>query len=189
MPKTKKKQESVIERVWKIAAVVLMLLLLVDGAIAVIVTTWGGSNTQQDTGAITITPNENGALIVPTADLTENFQEVDYGGAHSLIFWRDEDGTIYTAFNACQECYAQGNARYTYQDGTLRCQACGNQIDVQAMRTATWGGCQPLAIPVSYRADTETEIIFPAKLLTYSDMMFQAWDGGDFSSTLENYAA
>lgn len=103
MPKTKKKQESVIERVWKIAAVVLMLLLLVDGAIAVIVTTWGGSNTQQDTGAITITPNENGTLIVPTADLTENFQEVDYGGAHSLIFWRDEDGTIYTAFNACQE--------------------------------------------------------------------------------------
>ena len=152
MPKTKKKQESVMESVWKIAAVVLMLLLLVDGAIAVIVTTWGGSNTQQDTGAITITPNENGALIVPTADLTENFQEVDYGGAHSLIFWRDEDGTIYTAFNACQECYAQGNARYTYQDGTLRCQACGNQIDVQTMRTA-------------------------------------AWDGGDFSSTLENYTA
>lgn len=43
MPKTKKKQESVMERVWKIAAVVLILLLLVDGAIAVIVTTWGAA--------------------------------------------------------------------------------------------------------------------------------------------------
>ena len=48
---------------------------------------------------------------------------------------------------------------------------------------------QALAIPAAYRADTKTEIVFPAKLLTYSDTMFQAWDGGDFSSTLENYAA
>lgn len=126
---------------------------------------------------------------MPTANLTEDFQEVDYGGSHTLLFWRDEDGTIYTAFNACQECYARGNARYTYQNGTLRCQACGNQIDVQTMRTAAWGGCQALAIPAAYRADTKTEIVFPAKLLTYSDTMFQAWDGGDFSSTLENYAA
>ena len=188
MSKTKKKQERVTERVWKIAVVVLILLLLVGGAIAIIVTAWG-SSTQQDAGAITITPNENGDLVVPTANLTEDFQEVDYGGSHTLLFWRDEDGTFYTAFNACQECYARGNARYTYQNGTLRCQACGNQIDVQTMRTAAWGGCQPLAIPAAYRADTETEIVFPAKLLTYSDTMFQAWDGGDFSSTLENYAA
>lgn len=100
MPKTKKKQESVAERVWKIAVVVLILLLLVGGAIAIIVTAWGGSSRQQDAGAITITPNENGDLVVPTANLTEDFQEVDYGGSHTLLFWRDEDGTIYTAFNA-----------------------------------------------------------------------------------------
>ena len=187
MPKTKKKQESVTERVWKIAVVVLILLVLVGGVIALLVTAWGGSSTQQDESAITITPNENGDLVVPTANLTEDFQEMDYGGSHTLLFWRDDDGTIYTAFNACQECYARGNARYTYQNGTLRCQACGNQIDVQTMRTAAWGGCQPLAIPAAYRA--ETEIVLPAKLLTYSDTMFQAWDGGDFSSTLENYAA
>lgn len=55
MPKTKKKQESVAERVWKIAVVVLILLLLVGGAIAIIVTAWGGSSRQQDAGAITIT--------------------------------------------------------------------------------------------------------------------------------------
>ena len=69
----------------------------------------------------------------------------------------------------------------------LTCSICGNQLSVSSVADASWGGCQPIAIPAEYRDDTETELVFSGDLLKYSEDMFDTWENGDFSTTLETY--
>lgn len=181
--KTAKQKKNSVDTTWKIIIAGLFVIVLVG----MVIMLWSVNSTSESTPVQTFSLNSDGDLILPISELNEGFQYVDYGGAHELLVWQDSDGTVYTAFNSCQECYPRGNARYTYNNGTLTCQSCGNQISVQSMRSESWGGCQPIAIPASYRADTENEIVIPAELFTYSDAMFQLWDSGNFSMTMESY--
>ena len=181
--KTAKQKRNSVDTAWKVIIAGLFVVVL----IGMIVMLWTANSTGESAPVQTFSLNENGDLILPISELHEEFQYVDYGGVHDLLLWQDSDGTFYTAFNSCQECNSRGNARYTYNNGLLTCQSCGNQIEVQSMRSESWGGCQPIAIPVEYRADTETEVVIPAAVFTYSDAMFQLWDSGDFSMTLESF--
>lgn len=181
--KTAKQKRNSVDAAWKVIIAGLFVIVL----IGMVVMLWAANSTDESAPIQTFFLNENGDLLLPISELNEGFQYVDYGGNHDLLLWQDSDGTFYTAFNSCQECYSRGNARYTYNNGLLTCQSCGNQINVQSMRSESWGGCQPITIPVEYRADTETEIIIPAAVFTYSDAMFQLWDSGDFSMTMENF--
>jgi len=171
---------------WKLILAGLTLLVLLVAGFAV----WSANSTEEIAQVQTISaaPDEAGNLTVPLSDFTDDFAFVDYGGEHQLLLWRDTNGTVYTAYDSCQECYSRGNAHYTYSNGVLTCAACRNRVNVSTMATASWGGCQPIAIPAEYRADTDAAVVFPAELLQYSTEMFQTWDNGDFSVTLENYA-
>lgn len=130
---------------------------------------------------------ENGDLVIPTDDIAEELTYIDYGGSHQILIWKDNNEDMHTAFNTCQECFSRGNANYTYNNGTLTCSVCGNQIDMSSLADTSWGGCQPVSIPMEYRDDTESEIILSEELLKYSEEMFEAWENGDFSITLETY--
>ena len=132
-------------------------------------------------------PDENGNLIIPKEDIVENVTYIDYGGSHQILIWKDNDDTMHTAFNTCQECFSRGDAHYTYSNGVLTCSICGNQLSVSSLADASWGGCQPVAIPAEYRDDTETELVLSGDLLKYSEDMFDTWEKGDFSTTLETY--
>lgn len=167
---------------WAVAGVLAIILLGIGVAVGISI-----SGNSEQTQEQSIAVNENGELIIPVSDISEDFEYIDYGEPQELLLWRDENDNFHTAFNTCQECFPKGNAHYTYENGILTCQSCGNQIDVSSMGEAMWGGCQPVAIPAEYREDTETEIRLPVSLLTYSKEMFQSWEDGDFSVTLENF--
>lgn len=167
---------------WGIGGIAVFVLVVLGVLVGVSVS----GNTQQ-TQELTYAINDAGELAIPVSDITEEFQYIDYGAAHDLLLMRDSEGHFHTAFNTCEECFSRGNARFTYRNGILTCQSCGNQFNVSSIGTASWGGCQPVAIPEDYREDTETELIFPAQLLTYSEDMFQSWENNDFSVTLEGY--
>lgn len=131
--------------------------------------------------------DKDGNLIIPIADIVDDFTYVDYGGSHQILIWKDNNEKIHTAFNTCQECIARGEARYSYNDGILTCSVCGNQVNVSSLSEENWGGCQPVAIPEAYRDDTEDTIVISAELLQYSEDMFAEWEKDDFSTTLEAY--
>lgn len=181
--KTAKPKRNRVDTAWKAIIIGSFMIVL----IGMIVMLWAANSTNGSAPIRTFSLNENGDLVLPISELGEGFQYIDYSGDHSLLLWQDSDGTFYTAFNSCQECYPRGNARYVYDNGILTCQSCGNQIAVQSMRSESWGGCQPIAISAGYWADTETEVVIPADLFTYSALMFQLWDSGDFSMTIENF--
>ena len=132
-------------------------------------------------------PDENRNLIIPKEDIVENVTYIDYGGSHQILIWKDNNDTMHMAFNTCQECFSRGDARYTYSNGVLTCSICGNQLSVSSLTDASWGGCQPVAIPTEYRDDTEDNLILSEKLLNYADDMFDAWENGTFSTSLETY--
>lgn len=115
---------------------------------------------------------ENGNLVVSPDDIVEDFTYIDYGSSHQILIWKDNEEDMHTAFNTCQECFSRGDANDTYSNGTLTCSVCGNQIDISSLADTSWGGCQPVSIPIEYRDDTEDEMILSEKLLKYSEDMF-----------------
>ncbi|MDR1108184.1 MAG: DUF2318 domain-containing protein, partial [Spirochaetaceae bacterium] len=70
-------------------------------------------------------------LVIPVAEITENavFYPVDIEGTRlEVLAVKAPDGTIRTAFNTCQVCYASGRGFYKQQGSLLVCQNCGNRF-------------------------------------------------------------
>lgn len=164
-------------RIGIIAAVIVIAVIVIIAIVASL------REVEQRTAKI----NTDGNLVIPISKVKDEFHVFSYGETQEMLVWREAEGVYHTAFNTCEECYATGRAGYTFQNGVLTCQACGNTMNVSDMGNNAWGGCQPVAIPQEYRTDTDTEIVIPTAVLQYSDDMFGMWDNGDYSITLENY--
>ena len=134
-----------------------------------------------------ISLDENGDLRIPVAGLQKNLNYIDFGGNEELIVWKNNDGEIRTAFDTCAECYPGGNVHFTLDGTTLTCSFCGTTQAVSMLGSAEWGSCRPLSIIPDYRSDTDTEVVVPADVLSYSAQMFNAWDADDFSISLADY--
>ena len=158
------------------------------GAIAVILGIAFSTGSQSPSDHLTAQLNESGDFVIAKEDIGDAFYHYDYGGEHDVLIWKDESGTIRTAFNTCEECFSKGNARYEYQNGKLVCQSCRNELPIASFGNKSWGGCQPVAVPVDYRTDTEELIVIPSKVMTFADDMFAGWENGDFTVTLESYS-
>lgn len=84
------------------------------------------------------------------------------------------DGTIRTAFNTCQICYASGRGYYKQQGEALICQNCGNAFtadDVQVLA----GGCNPVPIFGEDKTETEESIEIREDFLKESKDIFLNW--------------
>lgn len=187
MSKKRKSRESaaVIEQQKRKTRKIIIAVAIVIAVIAIIAVVSSFQNEAQ----YTVSVNADGNVVIPMTDVHEEFHHFDYGGPQQLLVWKEQEGVYHTAFNTCEECYSTGRASYEFQNGTLTCQACGNSMAVTGMGNDAWGGCQPVAIPEEYRADTDSEIVIPAAVLQYSENMFETWDSGDFSVTLEEYVS
>lgn len=184
MSKKKKKSAAEIEEQRKKSirkTVIAVAAVMIAVTVIIIVTSF------QERDQRLASVNADGDLVIPMSKVREDFHFFEYGGPQELLVWREAEGVYHTAFNTCEECYASGQARYIYQDGTLTCQACGNSMSVTGMGNDAWGGCQPVAIPEEYRNDSDTEIVIPGAVLQYSEDMFAMWDSGNFTTTLETY--
>jgi uncharacterized membrane protein len=116
-------------------------------------------------------------LVIPVSEVTENavFYPVDIEGRRlEVLAVKAPDGTIRTAFNACQVCYGSGRGFYKQQGTVLVCQNCGNRFRMGQVGLRS-GGCNPVPIAPANRRVTETAIIISKEFLTEAKAIFARW--------------
>ncbi|MDR1741710.1 MAG: DUF2318 domain-containing protein [Synergistaceae bacterium] len=120
---------------------------------------------------------DNGDLFIPTDSVTEtaSFYPVDVDGTKlEVLAVRAPDGTVRTAFNTCQVCYASGRGYYKQSGMFLVCQNCGNRFaaaDIERLR----GGCNPVPISAKYKSVSDEGILIPRDFLVRAKSIFANW--------------
>lgn len=137
---------------------------------------------------VSVVRGANADLIVQDADIKSGLNHIDYGGPQQLLFWRNAQGVVMTAYDTCEECFATGNVRYSLSNNELTCSSCQTKVAVSTLGAHSWGGCQPVAIPIDFRNDTDTEIVIPSDVLDHAEEVFAQWTLGNYESSLSAYA-
>jgi len=116
-------------------------------------------------------------LVIQIAEITENalFFPVDIDGVRmEVLAVKAPDGTIRTAFNTCQVCYASGRG-YFVQTGTLLvCQNCGNRYRMSQVERRA-GGCNPVPIFPANKTVTAETITISREYLMQAKAIFERW--------------
>jgi uncharacterized membrane protein len=116
-------------------------------------------------------------LVIPVSEVSETAQfypvRID-GALLEVIAVKAPDGTIRTAFNTCQVCYASGRGFYKQQGTVLVCQNCGNRFRMGQVETRS-GGCNPVPIMADNKLVTGTTITIPKAFLAKAKTLFARW--------------
>jgi uncharacterized membrane protein len=116
-------------------------------------------------------------LVIELAEITGNalFYPVDVEGTRlEVLAVKAPDGTVRTAFNTCQVCYASGRGFYKQQGTVLVCQNCGNRFRMSQVGLRS-GGCNPVPIGAAYRTETATTITISKSFLKEAKVIFARW--------------
>jgi uncharacterized membrane protein len=116
-------------------------------------------------------------LVIPVTDLSENaaFYPVEIDGVRlEVIAVKAPDGSIRTAFNTCQVCYASGKGFYKQLNSLLVCQNCGNRFRMSQVEVRS-GGCNPVPILPENKTVTDTNIIISKEFLVKAKAIFAKW--------------
>jgi len=103
-------------------------------------------------------PVATGATEIPITEITEQAKWYEYeSGGKKIQFFavRASDGTIRTAFDACDVCYGSKKG-YRQEGDQMVCNNCGNRYPVDGLGTENkaGGGCWPGYLPSEVRGDT-----------------------------------
>lgn len=121
--------------------------------------------------------DENGDMVILASDITETATFYGYDELDTYIevlAVKSSDGTIRTAFNTCQVCYASGRGYYIQQEDDLICQNCGNRFTMDDVEV-TRGGCNPIPIVKEMKEVTDTTITIPKALFAEAEGIFANW--------------
>jgi hypothetical protein len=119
-------------------------------------------------------------LVIQIGEVTENavFYPVDIEGTRlEVLAVKAPDGTIRTAFNTCQVCYASGRGFYKQQGTVLVCQNCGNRFRMSQVETRS-GGCNPVPIFPQNKTVTPEAITISKDFLKQAKAIFARWKRG-----------
>lgn len=131
---------------------------------------------QQKPTALSAT-NENGDVVIQVADVTETASFYGYNELDTymeVLAVKASDGTVRTAFNTCQVCYASGRGYYIQEGDVLVCQNCGNKFKLDEVEVAK-GGCNPVPIFKEMKEVTDTTITIPKELFAEAEGIFANW--------------
>lgn len=131
---------------------------------------------QSKPSAISVT-DENGDMVIPKADITETAKFYEYDELETymeVLAVKASDGTIRTAFNTCQVCYASGRGYYVQEDDVLICQNCGNRFKMDDVEVAR-GGCNPVPVFEEWKTETDFTITIPKDLFAEAEGIFANW--------------
>jgi len=92
-----------------------------------------------------------------------------------VVAVKASDGSIRTAFNTCQICFASGRGYYKQEGDVLVCQNCGNRFTVDQVELIK-GGCNPVPITSDYKTDNGDKIIISKDLLEANKDLFANWE-------------
>jgi len=132
---------------------------------------------KQPNTVVTAITNENGDVIIPIADLSETATFYSYDKLDTKIEFlavKASDGTVRTAFNTCQVCYASGRGYYVQKGDVLVCQNCGNVFEMDQVEKIK-GGCNPIPIFEENKEVTESSIIIKSENFTEAESLFANW--------------
>jgi hypothetical protein len=123
----------------------------------------------------TITPA--GELKIPKKEVTAiaKFYGYKVGNVQiEVLALRAPDGTIRTAFNTCQVCYASGRGYYTQAGEFLVCNNCGNRFLARQVELVK-GGCNPVPITKDLKREDAEFIYIPKALFEQARPLFLKW--------------
>jgi uncharacterized membrane protein len=116
-------------------------------------------------------------LVIPVSEITENavFYPVDIQGTRvEVLAVKAPDGSIRTAFNTCQSCYASGRGFYKQAGTVLVCQNCGKRFRMSQVEVRS-GGCNPVPIFADSKTVTDATITISKDSLTKAKDIFARW--------------
>jgi len=119
----------------------------------------------------------SGDLKIATKDIsaTVRFYPFKSGGvAGEVLALRAPDGTIRTAFNTCQVCFASGRGYYVQQGDVLVCQNCGNRFKASQVELIK-GGCNPVPITKEYKTEGTELVVVSRAILDEARPIFVGW--------------
>ena len=131
---------------------------------------------QSKPSAISVT-DENGDMVIPKADINETAKFYEYDELETymeVLAVKASDGTIRTAFNTCQVCYASGRGYYVQEDDVLICQNCGDRFKMDDVEVAR-GGCNPVPVFEEWKTETDSTITIPKDLFAEAEGIFANW--------------
>lgn len=122
------------------------------------------------------------ADIVPGIEITKadisataKFYPYEANGIKmEILALKAKDGTIRTALNTCQVCYASGKGYYVQEGDELVCQNCGNRF-ASNMVGKSKGGCNPVPIADASKVDDGNKIIIDKNYLDKNKAYFSNW--------------
>ena len=130
--------------------------------------------TAEPTASVTAAQGQESALVISKSELDGDAHfysaEVD-GKSVRVIAVKLADGSIRTAFDACQVCFDSGRGYYKQEGYTLVCQNCGNRFTLDQVGLSS-GGCNPAPIGETDRTDDGTNIVIPAATLRKGAILF-----------------
>jgi uncharacterized membrane protein len=96
-------------------------------------------------------------LTIPLSEITEQAKFYDYtvdGTTVSFFVVKAADGSIKTAFDACDVCYSSRKG-YRQEGNVMVCNNCGNRYPISGLGTENLrgGGCWPGYLPSKIEGD------------------------------------
>jgi uncharacterized membrane protein len=92
----------------------------------------------------------NGTVTVPAAKLADgkaHFYKFEDGGKEITFFAaKAADGSVKTAFDACDSCY-KSKKGYEQQGDKMNCKNCNQKFAINRLGPNTNGGCNPGYLP------------------------------------------
>jgi hypothetical protein len=119
----------------------------------------------------------NGDMQIPKKEVTATAKFYPYkldGVLMEVLALRAPDGTVRTAFNTCQVCYASGRGYYVQQGDVLVCQNCRNRFKASQVEVIK-GGCNPVAITADLKTEDANTITIGKWLFTEAKPLFLKW--------------
>ena len=119
-------------------------------------------------------------LVIQIEDITENalFYPVDIDGTRmEVLAVKAPDGTIRTAFNTCQVCYASGRGYFVQEGTVLACQNCGRRFRTSQVERQA-GGCNPVPIFPADKTISDSTITISREYLKKAKNIFAGWKRG-----------
>lgn len=163
----KKKSQPVRKSNKKTFIIVAALAILILGFVIVKAFSGGEAGTATVSGDLKILKSEVGE--------TAKFYPFMAGKTDMEVFAvKASDGTIRTAFNTCQVCYASGRGYYVQEGDELVCQNCGNRFQLDNIEIIK-GGCNPLPIMDENKTDDGTNIVISKDFLEANKDFFANW--------------
>jgi uncharacterized membrane protein len=101
----------------------------------------------------------NGVVTIPVAKVSDgnaHFYRLADGGKDLAFFIvKGSDGTLHTAFDACDVCYKEKKG-YEQAGDQMKCKNCNQKFAINRIGAASGGGCNPSFLPARVDAKNVT---------------------------------